>query len=149
MIVTFCGHSSFTHSREHEEKIVNILNTKIGENQVDFYLGGYGGFDTLAYACCKKYQETHPNAKLIFVTPYITEEYERNHLINYRDKYDEIIYPELEKIPLKFAIVYRNRWMIEKSDLVICGISHSWGGAYKTYLHAKKKSKRIFNILDF
>ena len=148
MIVTFCGHATFSKSAEYESKIIDLLLAEIGDTPVNFYLGGYGEFDALAYKCCKKYKETHPQASLIFITPYITEEYSRNHLSLYKDKYDEIFYPELEGVPLKFAIVYRNRWMVEQSDIVICGITHSWGGAYKTYLHAKKKKKRIFNLTD-
>ena len=149
MIVTFFGHSHFSKAKEYKQKIIDLLLSEVCDTPVNFYLGGYGDFDTLAYECCKKYKEQHPEASLIFITPYITEEYDRNHLRYYRAKYDDIFYPELEKIPPKFAIVYRNRWMIEKSDLVICGITHDFGGAYKTYLYAKKKKKKIFNITDW
>jgi len=149
MFITFCGHSHFSKANEYEQKIITLLLNEVGDKPVVFYLGGYGEFDALAYKCCKKYKETHPMASLIFVTPYITESYDHNHLRDCRDKYDDIFYPELEKIPPKFAIVYRNRWMVEKSDLVICGITHAFGGAYKTYLYAKKKKKKIFNITDW
>ena len=36
--------------------------------------------------------------------------------------------------------------MIENSDCVIAYITHTFGGAYSTYLYAKKKGKAIFNI---
>ena len=60
--------------------------------------------------------------------------------------YDETVYPEIEKKPLRFAIVYRNRWMVEMADYVVAYINRDWGGAYKTYEHAKRKKKPIFNI---
>ena len=142
MIITFCGHSDFVGNKEYEKKILDYLSAKIGDTPTDFYLGGYGSFDTFAYACTKKYKTTHPNTKLIFVTPYITPEYLRNHLEYYKSQYDEIIYPEIENVPPKFAIDRRNRWMIEKSDCVIAYVDHSWGGAYQTYNYAKKKRKK-------
>jgi uncharacterized phage-like protein YoqJ len=112
----------------------------------EIYLGGYGGFDSFAYTCCKKYQSTHRNITIWFITPYITESYQKNRLEHYSRMYDGIIYPEIENKPLKFAITYRNRWMVEKSDYVIAYVDHAFGGAYKTYRYAKTKGKRIINL---
>lgn len=146
MIITFCGHSQYTESEEDEAKILSILSEKIGDRPAELYLGGYGDFDEFARKCGKKYQKTHPDTKLILVTPYITVEYQKNHLDGQKDRYDAILYPPIEKAPLKFAISYRNKWMVEKSDCIIACISHTWGGAYQTYLYAQCKKKPLFNI---
>ena len=148
MVITFCGHAQFAKTVEYERKILAFLEEKIGDQSAEFYLGGYGAFDALAYDCCKTYKASHPNVSLVFVTPYITVEYQRNHLESLKAEYDAILYPEIEGKPLKFAIAYRNRWMVEKADYVVCGIDHSWGGAYTTYRYAKQKKKTIFNIVD-
>ena len=148
MIVTFIGHSQFLNYDECENKILAFLGKSVGDNSVSFYLGGYGAFDEFAYECCKKYKETHKSVSLIFVTPYITLNYQKNHLNFMSSKYDGIIYPEIESKPLKYAIIYRNKWMIEKADLIICGISHTYGNAYKVYKYAKQKGKLIFNVFD-
>lgn len=111
--------------------------------------GGYGGFDGFAYACCKKFEERHPNASLVFVTPYMTQEYQQKHLMELQMKFDEILYPPLEGKPLRFAISYRNQYMMEKADFVIAYVDHDWGGAYKAYRHAKRKGKIIFNLADY
>ena len=148
MIITFCGHSQFTRTEEYEQKILAFLEEKVGDTPADFYLGGYGSFDAFAYDCCKKYKATHPDVSLIFITPYMTVEYQKNHLDYQKKRYDDIIYPEIEdKLP-RFAITYRNRWMVEQADYVVCGINHDWGGAYKTYQHAKRKKKHIFNVTE-
>ena len=84
----------------------------------------------------------------MFITPYITLEYQRNRLEYQRNRYNGIIYPEIEEKPLRFAIHYRNRWMVEKADYCVCGISRSYGGAYKAYEYAKRKGKHIFNVTD-
>ncbi|MBO5882950.1 MAG: hypothetical protein J6Q78_00915 [Clostridia bacterium] len=148
MIVTFFGHAQFPNAKKYEQKVIEFFEQKIGDSSVDFYLGGYGDFDSFAYDCCKKYKETHINASLVFVTPYMTIEYQRNHLAYQKERYDEIVYPEIEDKPLRFAISYRNKWMVEHADYVICGISCDYGGAYKAYQYAKRKGKPIFNVTD-
>ena len=148
MIITFFGHSNFSKSSEYEQKILDTLEQTVGDEPSEAYLGGYGDFDELAYDCCKKYKADHPNFSLIFVTPYITEEYQKNRLEYIKDRYDGIIYPEIEDKPLKFAITYRNRWMADKADLVICGILCECGGAYKACEYAESKGKTIRNITD-
>ena len=148
MIVTFCGHADFQKTEEYEKKILDSLEKNVGNKPSDMYLGGYGNFDDFAYNCCKKYKQSHPNVSLVFITPYITAEYQKNHLKHIATKYDYIIYPEIENRPLKFAISYRNQWMIEKADLVICAIKRNFGGAYKSYQYAKRKKKEIFNVIE-
>ena len=96
MIVTFCGHSDFIATKEHERKILDFLEETVGNQPSDMYLGGYGGFDSFAFYCCKKFKETHPYVNLVFVAPYITEEYQRNYLQHYSKTYDLILYPEIE-----------------------------------------------------
>lgn len=118
----------------------------IGDHHAELYLGGYGSFDAFARKCGRKYQKTHPNTKLILITPYMTIEYQKNHLNDQKDQYDAILYPELENVPPKFAISHRNRWMVEKADYVIASITHSWGSTYQTYRYAKKKQKPMINL---
>ena len=112
MIVTFCGHSHFSKSEEYEQKILSFFEDKVGNQPADMYLGGYGDFDNYAYSCCKKYKETHPDISLVFVTPYLTVEYQRNHLDYQQTRYDSILYPEIEDKPPRFAISYRNKYSI-------------------------------------
>ncbi|MBP3436534.1 MAG: hypothetical protein J6K61_01335 [Clostridia bacterium] len=149
MIIAFCGHAQFPKSKEHEQKILDFLEEKVGNQYADMYLGDYGDFDNFAYNCCKKYKEKHPKISLIFVTPYLTLEYQKNHLEYQKKRYDLIIYPEIEDKPKRFAITYRNKYMVEKSDYIVAYVSHAWGGAYTTYKHARRKGKRIYNLANF
>ena len=139
MIITFCGHSDYIERPGDEEKILSILGEKVGDGFAELYFGDYGRFDHFARACGEKYQKTHPNTKLIFISPYINRGFDKK-------EFDGIIYPELERVPLRFAIVHRNRWMAERADIVIACVTRSFGGAYETYTHAKRKKKEIFNI---
>lgn len=148
MIVTFCGHAHFSGSEEYEKKILSFLEEKIGDQPADMYLGGYGGFDGFAYDCCKKYQKMHPNVSLVYVTPYLTGVHQKKHLDYQQTRYDFILYPEIEDKPARFAISYRNKYMVEKADYVVAFVSHDWGGAYTTYKHAKRNGKEVFNLAD-
>ena len=148
MIISFFGHSDFRETNEVELKISALLEKLVGDVPVQIYLGGYGAFDSFAYRCCKKYKSKHPNTSLIFITPYITPEYQKNHLQAISKSYDCIIYPEIEEKPLKFAISYRNKWMVDKSDVIIAYISRNFGGAYDAYAYAVKRNKTIFNIAE-
>ena len=148
MIVTFCGHADFLKQAEYEEQMLDFLTVNIGNQAADFYLGGYGNFDDFAYDCCRKYQKTHPKVSLVFVTPYLIVKKSNDPLEHCGRRYDAVLYPEIENKPMKFAIYYRNRWMVDKADYLICGIEHSWGGAYTTYQYAKSQGKTIWNVLE-
>ena len=139
MTVTFCGHSQYVGTGEDEQKILSLLSQLVGDRPAELFLGGYGAFDDFARKCGRKYQKEHSNTKLVFVTPYINKSCEEN-------MYDKIIYPPIEDKPPKFAISYRNKWMIERADIVIAYITHAWGGAYQTYKHAKNSKKYIYNV---
>ena len=145
MIITFCGHSQFTRAEKCEKQLLSLLEEVVGDSPAEFFLGGYGAFDDFAYCCCKMYQDTHPNTKLVYITPYIFLE---SNLKDNATRYDAIIYPEIENTPLRYAISHRNRWMVENADLVICFITHKLGGAYQTYRQAISKNKTIINLAD-
>lgn len=141
MIISFFGHSDYIESPDDEEKILSILCENVGDKRADLYLGNYGKFDRFARVCGEKYKKINPCTTLFFISPYINASYDKT-------EYDYSIYPELEKVPPRFAISRRNRWIVESSDIIIAYISRSFGGAYQAYRYAKRKKKKIFNIVD-
>lgn len=147
MIITFCGHSDFQRTEERERRLLGFFEETVGNRAADMYLGGYGNFDAFVYDCCKQYQKTHPNVSIYLITPYITPQYQEKHLKHQKSLYDGIIYPEIEDKPPRFAISYRNRWMVERADLVVSGVERAYGGAYQTYRYAKRKNKPVFCLL--
>ena len=58
------------------------------------------------------------------------------------------MYPPLEQVPPRFAIIKRNQWMVEKSDLLVAFVLYKRGGAFTTYQYAAKKGKRIINLAE-
>lgn len=144
MTVTFCGHSDFVPSTAMEARLLSVLASQIGDSPAELLLGGYGNFDRFALRCGKIFQQTHPSVSLIYVTPYMVTERQTS----VGAEYDGIVYPPLEHIPPRYAILHRNRYMVERADLVIACITRSRGGAYQTYLHARRQGKTMINLAD-
>ena len=55
---------------------------------------------------------------------------------------------ESETANFKSAIQIRNRYMINRSDLIICYTDRNHGGAYNSVNYAVRKEKEIINIAD-
>ena len=145
MIITFCGHSNCLFSDEEKEKLKQLLIKEIRKNPTcKFYLGGYGDFDSLCLRTLRELKKEFQDIELIFITPYIDKNYSKLQLAKYY--YDDVIFPPIENVPRKFAILKRNEWMVDKADLVIAYVMYSWGGAAKALEYAKWKKKRIINI---
>lgn len=148
MIVTFIGHSSIFIDNTLSNKIKNTIFENIkGEKSVIFYCGGYGEFDRHCACVCKSLKGEIPNCELVLVTPYIVA----NHF-NETMKlgvYDTILYPPIEQVHPRFAIIKRNEWVVSKSDLIIAYVSHPYGGAYRSFQYAQKRNKKIINLANF
>lgn len=71
MIVTFFGYRDYLSTTDDEEKLAAILESFSDKGEITFYLGGYGRFDAFASRCAKTYKKKHPDAKIIFISPYL------------------------------------------------------------------------------
>ena len=145
MIITFCGHSNCLFLDEEKKKLKQLLIKEIRKNPTcKFYLGGYGDFDSLCLQTLRELKTDFPDIELLFITPYLDNNYSKLELAKYY--YDDIIFPPIENVPRKFAILKRNEWMVDSADLVIAYVKYSWGGAAKTLEYAKRKKVPIINI---
>ena len=144
MIISFFGHSDFRENEEIKKRLLLILKEEAqGENTL-LFLGGYGAFDDFARRCAREHQEKeNPACTLIFVTPYLDNSKKGGAAL-----YDEILYPPLEQIPLRYAISHRNRYMAERADLVIAFVERRFGGAYQALATARRLKKRIVNLAE-
>lgn len=147
MIISFFGHSSYVYTIEDENRLLKMIEEVANGQSVDFHLGGYGDFDVLAKHCANQYKQKHIGSKLVFVTPYINEWLDsRKEYI--RENYDETIYPELENVPLRYAISKRNEWIIRQSDYIFMFVKTHFGGAYKALIYAEKHKKKYANVFN-
>ena len=145
MTITFCGHSNCLFLDEEKEKLKQLLIKEIRKNPTcKFYLGGYGDFDSLCLRTLRELKKEFQDIELIFITPYIDKNYSKLEFAKYH--YDDVIFPPLESVPRKFAILKRNEWMVDSANLVIAYVKYSWGGAAKTLEYAKRKKVPIVNV---
>ena len=145
MIIAFCGHANYQSTPEDRASVLEVIEKHTDGFPIEFFLGEYGNFDAFAYSCAKDFKQRHSDAKLIFITPYIPTETHKN-ITSKKDRFDLILYPPLENVPPKYAISHRNRWIVDKSNIIIAYVSHTYGGAYTMYQYAKKKNKIIYNL---
>jgi len=139
MIVTFCGHRDVTDEAVIVTSLEETVENLILCGATQFYLSGYGHFDYIAAKTVKKLQMEYPQIESILILPYLNRNYDPS-------LYDATIYPPLEATPQKYAIVKRNKWMVDAADTIIAYVKYSFGGAAKTLEYAKKRKKRICEL---
>lgn len=137
----FCGHREL-----HDETVVrswlcSVISGGLISEDTRFLFGGYGRFDILAASVVKQMKETTPGIEIVLVLPYLNKEIDS-------ELYDSTVYPPIESVPPRYAIVHRNRWMVDNSDLVIAYVTHGWGGAASTLKYAERKKKRVILYLN-
>jgi len=123
----------------------NTIRRAITEYGADrFLVGNQGNFDLLAQSVL----QTCTRDEFPFIRYNIVLAYLPGTDAKHEPQDSSVtIYPEgLETVPPRFAIVRRNRWMTDHSDIVICHVPHSWGGAAKAVEYAEKKKKIILPI---
>lgn len=137
MIIAFCGHRDFVANDFVKIKLLNILKKLIGNNQVSFYLGGYGKFDQFAYQCCCEYKMNN-DAQLCLIKAYTNQKYNGG--------YDKVIFPNIEKVPKRIAIAARNRWIVDNCDVLIHFVVRNEGGAFKMLNYAQSKQVTCIDL---
>lgn len=147
MIITFCGHGSINIEQNEIDKIKDFLFEKIKQfPNAKFYIGGYGYFDHLVFSILRKLKKCFPNIELIFISPYLDSSYSKLQIAN--ELYDCTLYPPLETVPKKYAILKRNEWMVDNCDLLVAYVRYYWGGARKTLDYAIRKKKPYINFAE-
>ena len=140
--VCFFGHSDTPWSIQPKLREV-ILDLIDNEGADEFYVGTHGNFDgnfdRMVLAVLSELSETRA-FRFYVVLAYLPAEKEK-------PRADHTILPDgIENIPPRFAINYRNKFMVEAADIVVTYVEHSWGGAAKYKLLAEKKNRRVIEI---
>ncbi len=138
MICTFFGH------RDSPDKIRDKLRETvvklIEERDVTkFYVGNNGNFDRMALSVLKELSGVYPQINYYVVHAYLPEKG--------GEDFEHTVYPEgIETIPKRFAIDYRNRWMVGQADVVVAYVRRSYGGAAKFLDLAERQGRMVINL---
>ena len=145
--VSLFGHREIDNYSCLEKQLIKIIKELIQtKSYVTFLIGRNGEFDIFASTVIKRIQNAmgKENNEFICVLPY----YEKD-LEYYEKYYDGVTIPEcVEKTHPKNAIIKRNKWMIEQSDLLLFYVERDFGGAYSALKYAEKLKKPIINLTN-
>lgn len=135
---TFFGHGDSPDSLFPilKDTIVNLL---IHHQVTVFYVGTHGNFDTMAYRAVKELQVEYPEIRVYRVLAYMPKE----------EIADSILPEGIELVHPKYAISWRNKWMLDHTDYVIAYTTHNYGGAAKYVKQAEKESKLVLYLDSF
>ena len=106
-------------------------------------MGNHGAFDAMVLRVLRELAELYP-IKYYVVLAYMPEKQDEYKMTDYTNT----ILPEgIETVIKRFAIDYRNRWMIDRSDFVVTYVVHDLGsGAAKYKWLAERKGRRVIEV---
>ena len=140
--VSLFGNRAIDDLRLLEEQLAPIVKKLIEEKEcVTFFVGRSGEFDVCAASLIKRVRREsgRDNSNLTLVLPYKVADVEY-----YEKYYDDVMIPsEMRGAHPKAAITLRNRWMVDRSDLVIVYAPKGGGGAFAAGVYAKKQNKKM------
>ena len=135
----FFGHRDAPESIKPKLK-EHIIRLIIEYNVTVFYVGNNGSFDSIVTSVLKDVVNEYPDISFNIVLAYLPskrdEEQEKNTL-----------YPfGIESVPKRYCISWRNKWLINHSQYVICYVTHITGGASKFMEMALKRGRNVINL---
>ena len=145
--VSLFGHRIIEDYITIESKLYELLRIIMQKEsgEIEFLVGRNGDFDLMAASVVRKLKKEtgNENAFLTLVLPYETAEL-RNNTESFERYYDSIEICDSHNF--KYAIVARNRDMIDRSDMVVVYVKNESGGAYQSLRYAEKNEKKIVNL---
>jgi len=138
---TFFGHGDCPEAAR--DKIKDAVVSLIEQGVYDFYVGSHVNFDRLTRSVLKELSAEYPKLRYAVVLAYLDKTAAMLSEQNYCT-----LFPEgIENVPPRFAISWRNKWMINRADYVICYVKYSWGGAAQFRELAIKKGKNVIDLV--
>ena len=163
-----CGFGHRALLMDVEKPLRAVLERLVEERGVRvFYTGGMGELDELFARTVRSMKQDFPSLRLVLVAPYLTHKIaigkkedgtiyggqiaratsEGPGRCWHEAQYDEILIPaELDGVHPKAAIGLRNRWMVDRSDIVIAALHRDFGGAAEAVRYAEKRGKEVVRI---
>lgn len=139
---TFFGHRDCPDNirQKLKEKISGLIELGID----NFYVGDKGNFDTMVCSILKELSRCYEIRYTVVLSSLPQRRMDAD-----EDGYLHTLFPDsIEKVPPRFRISWRNRWMLHRSDYVITYVKYTWGGAAQFAELAKKQKKTVINLTE-
>lgn len=122
-----------------ERELIRLIEEN---KEITILVGTHGSFDGMVQETLKNLAPRYPKLKYAVVLAYFPVKAEDHQLAGCPTMLPEGI----ENVPKRFAISFRNGYMVDVCDSVLCYITHDWGGAARFVEKARRKGKRIINL---
>ena len=141
---TFFGHHDCPSSIQ--SKLRDTLINLIENHAITiFYVGRQGSFDAIVRSVLRELTPQYPHIDYAVVLERLPSSHNKSDLYDYTDT---ILPDGIETVHPRFAVSWRNNWMLRQSDYVITYITHSWGGAAQYAEKAKRQRKTVVNLAE-
>ena len=139
---TFFGHHECPDSIKSQLK--EVLIDLVTNHHVNmFYVGNQGQFDAIVRNVLRELKKEYSQIDYAVVLAYMPGKQTEY------DYYSDTMLPEgIESVHPRYAISWRNNWMLQQSDYVVSYITRTWGGATKFVMKAVSQGKLVINIQD-
>ena len=135
--VTFFGHRDTPKEIEPALRLT-LIDLIENKNATVFYVGNHGNFDDMVRRQLEDLSKTYP-IKYYVVLAYMPGK-------NAEPDEHSILPEGIETVPRRFAINYRNKWMLNKSDIVVTYVTRPIGGAWEFKQMAENLRKQTINL---
>lgn len=133
---TFFGHRDCPEAVRAQVK--RAVEELISHHGVDtFYVGNQGRFDAIVRGVLCETAQTYPNIRYAVVLASMPNGVQEN---------DTMLPEGIEAVLPRFAVDWRNNWMLKRADFVVTYVTHGWGGAAKFAQKAEKSGKTVIAI---
>ena len=139
-VCTFFGHRDCPDTIK--PKLRETLIDLITNYSVDmFYVGHQGQFDAIVRSTLRELKKEYPQIDYAVALAYMPSKKTAY------DDYSDTMLPEgIESVHPRYAISWRNNWMLQQSDYVVAYITHTWGGAYTFVQTARRTGIQIIDL---
>lgn len=138
-VCTFFGHHDCppTVKPALRAAIIDLIENHAADT---FYVGNQGHFDFYARSILQELAQIYPHIRYTVVLAYLPKN---------EDFPCPTLFPDgIESVPKRFAISFRNKWMLKHTDFVLSYVTHGWGGAAQFVELAEKQQKIILSLAD-
>ena len=143
--VSLFGHRTIDDLGKIDRTLIPIIEDLMRTlPHVTFLIGRNGEFDEYSASIIKSEQKKlgKEKSELVLILPYGSAD-----LVYFEKYYDNVMIPDcLYGIHPKAAITLKNRWMVDRSDLVIVFAEREYGGAYQAMKYAQSLNKKWINL---
>jgi len=144
MIYTFFGHRDAPDNLliHLERLLLDLIND---DPCPFFYIGTHGNFDAMALDAVRKLQRDEPKIKYAVVLSRLPG---KNAAYPLYSSSETLLPDGIEQTPPRFAISYRNQWMLKRANVVITYVRHPFGNAFRMDRAARSWGKQAINLAN-